>query len=107
MPRPVRPILAALPLLAATLPAVAQIRLTADDVARRATATSATLAARRAEVVAARAAVTEARIALLPRVVGSARYARHSLITAPTLGNLVVTPEALHSTVLELRGETK
>ncbi|HET6283004.1 MAG TPA: TolC family protein [Polyangia bacterium] len=71
----------------------AQTRLTADEVAHRAVATSATLAARRADVDAAAAAVSEARATLLPRVVGTARYARLSPITAPSVGNIVVTPD--------------
>jgi outer membrane protein TolC len=80
--------------LLAVPPARAQTKLSADDVARRATHTSAVLAARRAEVEAAHASVTEARVALLPRVVGAARYARLSGITSPLLGNIVVAPEA-------------
>ncbi len=73
--------------------AAAQTVLTADEVARRAVATSSVLAARRAEIEAADAAVTEARVALFPRLVGSARYARLSPITAPVVGNVVVTPQ--------------
>jgi outer membrane protein TolC len=79
--------------LASAAAARAQIKLTADEVARRALATSPALVARRADVEAATAAVSEARVAWLPRVVGTARYARLSPITAPTVGNIVVTPD--------------
>lgn len=85
---------AAVTALAAPRTLSAQTVLTADEVARRAVASSAVLAARRADVDVAAAAVTEARVALFPRLVGSARYARLSPITSPTIGNVVVTPQA-------------
>ena len=57
-------------------------------------ATSATLVARHAEIEAAEAAVSEARVALWPRLVAAASYARLSPVTAPTLGNVVMAPSS-------------
>ena len=69
----------------------ADISLTSDEAAARIQTTSATLRARRAEIEAAEAAVSEARVALWPRVVAAGSYARLSPMTAPLLGNVVVT----------------
>jgi outer membrane protein TolC len=68
--------------------------LTAAAAAERAEATSGDVAARGAEVDVAGAAVAEARLAFLPRLAGSARYARLSSIEAPLLGLWVVAPGA-------------
>lgn len=80
-------------LLAGVCPRLAhgEIPITADEVAARTRATSATGAARRAEVEAAEAGVNEARIALWPRLAATGFYARYSPITAPSAGNVVMT----------------
>lgn len=68
--------------------------LTADQVAASAVATSPDLAARRADVRAAAAGVRQALDAYIPQVELAARYVRLSKIDAPSLGNLVVAPDA-------------
>jgi outer membrane protein TolC len=66
--------------------------LAADDVARRAQATSFELRQKREEVLAAAAAADQALVAWFPRLQLSARYARLSPIDAQPIGNLVVAP---------------
>jgi outer membrane protein TolC len=68
--------------------------LTADEVARRAAATSHELRARADERLAAEAAVEQALSAYLPRLSGVARYTRLSQVKTTPLGNLVVAPDA-------------
>jgi outer membrane protein TolC len=66
--------------------------LTADEAARRASTSSFDVRARVEERAAAEAAVSQADAAFLPRLSGTARYARLSNLTPPSLGNLVVAP---------------
>jgi outer membrane protein len=68
--------------------------LTADEVARRAEATSFEIRARADERQAAQAAVDQALAAYLPRLSGVARYTRLSDLKATSLGNLAVAPDA-------------
>jgi outer membrane protein len=63
--------------------------LTADEVARRAAASSHEARARAEESAAARAGVGQARAAFVPRVSAVARYTRLSSIEQPALGTLV------------------
>jgi outer membrane protein len=65
--------------------------LTADDVARRAAATSHDVAARAQENAAAEANLDQANAGFVPRLSGFARYSRLSGIDQPTLGTLVAT----------------
>jgi outer membrane protein TolC len=80
--------------LALPAPAVVRGGLTADEVARRAAATSFDVRARAKEREAAEAAVAGARAAFVPRLTGTARYARLSAIEQPSLGTIVVAPNA-------------
>ena len=66
--------------------------LTADDVARRAAATSHEVRARSEETAAADATVTQSKTAFIPRLSGVARYTRLSAIEEQTLGSLVAAP---------------
>jgi outer membrane protein TolC len=66
--------------------------LTADEVARRAQASSFDVAARAAERAAAEASVAQAAAAFVPRLSGTGRYTRLSDLTPPTLGTLVLAP---------------
>jgi len=79
---------------APTVGARAETKLTADDVARRAQATSYEVRARADERAAAEAAVDQAMAAYLPRLSGVARYTRLSEIPTTSLGMLVVAPGA-------------
>jgi outer membrane protein TolC len=81
-------------LLVAVPRSVHAIDLTADEVARRAQATSHELRARAAERLAAEAAVDQTLAAYMPRLSGVARYTRLSSVKATSLGNLVVAPDA-------------
>ena len=66
--------------------------LTADEVARRAAATSLDARAKLDDVKAAAAQVDQAIAALFPRLQGSARYVRLSPVDMPSLGTLIVAP---------------
>lgn len=66
--------------------------LQADEVARRARATSFELRQKQAEVLAAAAAADQALVAWFPRLSLAARYARLSPIDAQPIGNLLVAP---------------
>jgi outer membrane protein TolC len=65
--------------------------LTADEVSRRAAATSRDVEARGEERRAAEAGVDQAVAAYVPRLSGLGRYTRLSSLDEPTLGNVVVT----------------
>jgi outer membrane protein len=80
--------------VAATSSAAQATDLTADEVARRAEATSYEIRARADERQAAQATVDQALAAYLPRLSGVARYTRLSDVKATSLGNLVVAPDA-------------
>src|SRR5882724_2237707 len=66
--------------------------LTADEVARRAVATSFDVKARKAELVSAAADVDSALLAYLPDLSVSASYLRLSDVGTPNLGSIVVAP---------------
>jgi outer membrane protein TolC len=66
--------------------------LTADEVARRTAAVNPAVRGRSAETEAAVAGVDQARAGYLPRLEAQARRSRLSVLDAPALGNLVVTP---------------
>jgi outer membrane protein TolC len=66
--------------------------LTAEEVAKRAEATSFDVRARREEVVAAAAAVDQALVSYFPRLNLGVRFSRLSPIAAPVLGSVVVAP---------------
>lgn len=68
--------------------------LVADEMARRALATSPALVAKTQEVAAARAQLERAVLDYLPRLSGSASYSRLSRVDNPALGNLVLAPGA-------------
>ena len=68
--------------------------LTADEVARRAVATSAELRAREHAVEAAASEVDQALVAWIPRLTATARYTRLSDIDQGAAGNVVVAPTA-------------
>ncbi|MEO8181773.1 MAG: TolC family protein [Deltaproteobacteria bacterium] len=68
--------------------------LTADDVARRTSATSPSVRGRTAELDAARAALDQASLAYLPTTTLSGRYTRLSDTQSGSLGNLVTAPGA-------------
>jgi len=70
------------------------LRLTADDVARRAAQSSFQVLAGEHERDAASAVVDQARAGYVPRLTGGARYARLSNMDNPSLGNLVLAPGA-------------
>jgi outer membrane protein len=81
-------------LAVAAAQARAETKLTADDVARRAQATSYEVRARADERAAAESAVDQTMAAYLPRLSGAARYTRLSDVKATSLGMLVVAPGA-------------
>jgi outer membrane protein TolC len=74
--------------------------LTADEVARRARATSFDVQARQAEVAVAAAQLYQVKLTYLPRLTGQLRYARLSPITLPPLGNVLVTDPSVPPGVL-------
>ncbi len=78
----------------AAAPVVTPGGLTADEVARRAAATSFDARARAKEREAAEAALSQARAAFLPRLSGVARYTRLSPLEQPSLGTIVAAPGA-------------
>jgi outer membrane protein TolC len=69
-------------------------RLTADDVARRALASSYQVEAQQHELEAAHAGVDQAAAGYYPRLTAAARYTRLSDVDNPALGNLVLAPMA-------------
>ena len=80
------------------LPALARgqaaVRLTADDVARRALASSFEVEAQAHELEAARAGVDQANAGYYPKLTAAARVARLSDVDNAALGNLVLAPMA-------------
>lgn len=70
------------------------LRLTSDEVARRAARSSFQVLADEHQRDAARAGVDQARAAYIPRLTGAARYTRLSKLDNPALGNLVLAPGA-------------
>jgi outer membrane protein TolC len=89
------PLTGALLTLLAPQPAHAQgTRLTADDVARRALASSYQVEAQQHELEAAHAGVDQAEAGYYPRLTAAARYTRLSDVDNPALGNLVLAPMA-------------
>lgn len=68
--------------------------LTADQVAKRATATSFSTEQKRQEAIAAAAGLDRALYDFIPRLSGSASYYRLSKVESSSLGNLVVAPGA-------------
>jgi outer membrane protein len=72
----------------------AAVKLTADDVARRALASSFEVEARAHELEAARAGVDQANAAYYPKLTALARYTRLSDVDNAALGNLVLAPMA-------------
>jgi outer membrane protein TolC len=69
-------------------------KLTADDVARRALASSYQVEAQQHELEAAHAGVDQAQAGYYPRLTAAARYTRLSDVDNPALGNLVLAPMA-------------
>lgn len=66
-----------------------------NDLARRASTTSPTIAAREADLVAAHASVRQTELDFVPRISTYLRYTRLSELTPPSLGTIVVAPNAM------------
>jgi outer membrane protein len=87
-------LLVALFCVPAAVQSQAAVKLTADDVARRALASSFEVEAQAHELEAARAGVDQANAGYYPKLTAAARYTRLSNVDNAALGNLVLAPMA-------------